>query len=66
MANTRIYGVQNNSNGDVVLVEAFDASRALAFVAKNHFDVKTVSALTLAEMMKQGYTVFKAHKSEEI
>ncbi len=66
MANTRIYGVQDNKTGDITLVESFDASRALAFVAKVNYDVKPVSATTLAKMLEQGYTVQQASVKKEI
>lgn len=64
MATTRIYGVRDNKTGDVVLVESFDANRALAFVAKAHYEVQPVSASTVAKMLAQGYTVFQAQKSK--
>ena len=63
---TRIYGVQDNRTGDIVLVESFDASRALAFVAKAHYDVKPASASQVAKMIAQGYTVFQAQVSKGI
>ena len=63
---TRIYGVQDNRTGGVVLVESFDASRALAFVAKANYDVKPVSASSVAKMLAQGYMVYQAQKSKEV
>jgi hypothetical protein len=66
VANTRIYGVQDTRDGSITLVESFDATRALAFVAKANYDVKPVSALTLGKMLAQGYVVQQAHKSQEV
>lgn len=61
---TRIYGVQDNTTGNVMLVEAFDAPRALAFVAKENYDVKPMSASAVAKMIAQGYKVMQAQVSK--
>ena len=64
---TRIYVVQDNADGELYLVESFDATRALAFIAsQGYLEAKPISATTLAKMLEQGYKVQQAHKSKEV
>jgi len=63
--NARIYAVSNKADGSKRLVKAGTPAQAMRHVANALFDVKTVTALQVAELLSGGVKLENAAQEPE-